>query len=332
MPPARPRKSSLTSVAIYQPSKLDLERMSLSNNLSEIHTSKPEEVNIYAKTPLPRADAQRTSGASGRRTSEARPFPVSDPEFSSKKLGKNQKMKTYLEKFAQNASNKSFISLQENRELFSRKNSSMHDSGCAKSKALLGSAKLGGQVKLRLVQKGGPDPKSFRFSDMLEERRSLNVAIPEYPNGSGARGASFQSSKSVEQLLHGAALTNTKKTSFLGEAARASPSARLGPSFLGQFDRTCSELLQDLLEEGCRDRLREQRESRAAQEQQRRRWGRHARRFERQTREFLSSKEFPWKVSSDEVKEFLEHFAEFLCSSKLDVLVGNINLGPSSAP
>lgn len=308
--------------------------MSLSNNLSDIYITKPDEVNIYSKTPNQRLEAQRTSVASQRKPGESLPFPVSDPEFSNKKLVKNQKMKSYLDKFAQNASNKSFISLQENRELFSRKNSSMHESNCVKPLTQLGTGKLGGQTKMRLIQKAAQDPKTFRFSDILEEKKCFNVAILEYPNGSQAKGISFQSSKSVEHLLHGAALTNTKKTSFIGQNQSKNKSAFNG-SFFDKYNRLCQDLLESIVRETCLDHKREQeirkqrdQESRQAeQEKQRKKWGKSVRKFERQTREYLSSKQFPWKISADEVLEFLNQFAEFLCTNKLDLLVRNINLG-----
>lgn len=321
-------------MTIYQPSKLDLERMSLSNNLSDIYMSKPDEVNLYSKTPHQRLEAQRTSVVSQRKPTESLPFPVSDPEFSNKKMVKNQKMKNYLEKFNQNASNKSFISLQENRELFSRKNSSMHESSCVKPKTALGPGKLGCQTKMRFVQKTSQEPKSFRFSDILEEKKSFNVAILEYPNGSQAKGLSFQSSKSVEHLLHGAALTNTKKTSFIGQE-HSKQKSRFEPTFFDKYNRVCQELLESIVNETYLEHAREQelrkqkdQESRQAeQEKQRKKWGKSVRKFERQTREFLSSKQFPWKISSEEVLEFLNLFAEFLCVNKLDLLVRNINLG-----
>jgi hypothetical protein len=300
--------------------------------MSDIYT-KNEDYNIYAETPVRPVEVQRNSVIS-RQFQDKLPFPVSDPEFSNKKMVKNQKMKNYLEKFNQNVSNKSFISLQENRELFSRKNSSMHESGCFKVKTSLASGKIKGQVKLRLVQKNIQDPKSFRFSDILEEKKIHNVAILEYPNGSQARGVSFQSSKSVEHLLHGAPLTNTKKTSFIGHDKSINKS-KFNASFFEKYEQICSELLQNMIKEIHTEQVKEKQyriqkdqESRQAEKEKKRRtWGKSVRKFERQTREFLSSKEFPWKISSDEVLEFLNHFAEFLCNNKLDILVSNINKG-----
>jgi hypothetical protein len=307
--------------------------MSLSNNISDIYT-KQEDVNIYAETPMRTIEAQRTSVISQPRFQEPLPFPICDPEFSNKKIVKNQKMKNYLEKFNQNLSNKSFISLQENRELFSRKNSSMHESGCFKVKTSLASGKIAGQVKFRLVQKSIQDPKSFRFSDILEDKKIHNVAILEYPNGSQARGISFQSSKSVEHILHGAPLTNTKKTSFLGNEKSFNKS-KFDSTFYEKYEKICNELLDNMIKEIYIEQIKEKQyrrqkdqESRQAEKEKKRRtWGKSVRKFERQTREFLSSKEFPWKISSDEVLEFLNHFAEFLCTNKLDILVKNINLG-----
>lgn len=240
-------------------------------------------------------------------------------------------MKDYLEK-CQNASNKSFISLQENKELFSRKNSSMQESGCFKAKSSLASGKLGGQVKMRLIQKPLQEPKSFRFSDILEDKKPHNVAILEYPNGSHARAVSFQSSKSVEHHLHGPPLTNTKKTSYLGHEK---PSSVFDSVFFKKYEQVCRDLLDSIVDEICVEhakeklakRERDQQSKKAENEKKRRKWGKSVRKFERQTREFLSSKEFPWKISSDEVLEFLNLFAEFLCTNKLNKLVTNINIG-----
>ena len=318
-------------MTIYQPSKLDIERMSFSNNISDIY-GKNEDYNIYADTSIRQVDVQRNSVISQR--PDKLPFPVSDPEFSNKKMVKNQKMKNYLEKCNQNVSNKSFISLQENRELFSRKNSSMHESGCLKVKTSLASGKHKGPVKLRMTQQNIQDPKSVRFSDILEDKKIHNVAILEYPNGSQTRGVSFQSSKSVERLIHEAPLTNTKKTSFLGHDKSINKS-KLDTSFFEKYEQICNDILQNMIKDIHSEQIKEKQyriqkdqESRQAEkEKKRRNWGKSVRKFERQTREFLSSKDFPWKISSDEVLEFLNHFAEFLCNNKLDILVKNINLG-----
>lgn len=314
------------SVTIYQPSKLDLDRMSLSNNLSEVYQHKQEEVNLYADTN--RNEVARLSVHSQRRVPEALPVPLSDPEFSNKKFVKNQKMKDYLEKINQNPSNKSFISLQENKEVFSRKNSSMHESGCFKAKGSRTSKNIGSQVKFRLVQKSLHEPRSFRFSDILEEKRPLNVQIPEFPDGSNTRGISFQSSKSVERLLHGPALANTRHASYMGRDQNVQQS---GQALFKKYEEVCTELMDSIVHDACLEHVERKKErdrqSQKAEHEKKKKWGKCIRKFERQTREYLSSKEFPWKISADEVLEFLNHFAEFLCTNKLDSLVRNINIG-----
>jgi hypothetical protein len=322
-------------VTIYQPSKIDLDRMSLSNNLSEIFTNKPEEVNLYCEAQNRKTESQRPSTLSQRRVTESFSVPVSDPEFSNKKFVKNQKMKNYLERCNQNTSNKSFISLQENKEVFSRKNSSMHESSGFKVKGSLGSKKLGSQVKFRLVQKTINEPKSFRFSDILEDKKSLNVKILEYQENSNVRGVSFQSSKSVERLIHGAPLNNTRHTSYMKKENSINKPKKNKKAKFKDYEKVCSEILSSLINETYLEHVKEkqikwqkdQESQQAEKEKKKRKWGKSVRKFERQTREYLSSKDFPWKIASDEVLEFLNHFAEFLCSNKLDQLVQNINIG-----
>ena len=188
----------------------------MSNNLSDFYQNK--DVCIYSENiPVINLQQEASSSISLKRINETAPVPVplSDPVFSCQRLGKNKKMRDFLEKINQNNSNKSFISLQENRELFSRRNSSLHDLCVSRSITPMGSAKLGGQVKLRLVKKNKEVPRSFKFADVLEDKMTYDVAILEYPEHSVNRLNSFQTADSCSRVRHQEKLLNTKKNSLM---------------------------------------------------------------------------------------------------------------------
>lgn len=335
-------------MSLYEPSRLDIDRMSLSNNLSELYINKPEDINLYSDIGPPKAkESQCVSGISLKRGSEGLPFPVSDPQFSSQKLTKNKKMKDFLHRINQNVSNKSFISLQENKELFSRRNSSLQDSGNGRLKGSLVNKKLVGQVKLRMANKTSHSPRTFKFSDVLEEKKPFDVAILEYPDNSNFRAASFQSSKNSEKKNVKQVLNNTKKTSFLGNDISINKSKNVKikepqktNNNFDQYEELCKELTQqvisDILAKQTRDREQQTQKDlklQAAEKEKRRRdWGKSVRTFERHSREFISAKDFPFRISPEEVGEFLQNFADFLCANKLDEIVFNINKGKFLSP
>lgn len=225
--------------------------MSVSNNLSQIFRERRSDVNLYAELSIHQRDLSRLSHKSANSVrNEIIPLlPVSDPEFSSQKLKKNRKMRDFLERANQNLSSKSILSLTDNRELFSRKSSSLQDLRVGRRKQpkniLCG---LPNPVKLRMLQRRPfSPPKAFKFTDVLEEKNVLNLDLLEYPDLSGHRINSMHSSKqSKDGLVHRQKLLNTRMVSFTSRARGSRSQSGSPDRILTQPSRSDHEIVHQL--------------------------------------------------------------------------------------
>lgn len=296
------QKYLIIKSSICNNSKLDIDKMSLSNNLSELQIKKEdnEEINIYSQI---------------NSINEIFPLPISDPKLSKKKKIKNKKIKEFLDKELQNISNKSFLSLKDNREIFSRKNSSLQDSAKINCK----------NVKIRLIKKNS-NPRSFQFKDILEDNLMHDVAILEYQNDSQLKGISFQSIRNNDTICLPPALPPSKAVSILTGKSDYSfyktTNKNSKQKLFKEYDKICNEILTDLFEQQINsiktNQIKKNNKNSKKQvisEQI----------FENKMKEFLKNVEFPYKTSYDQVSDFLAGYSDFLCANKLYIIVENIN-------
>lgn len=294
------------SNSICNYSKLDLDKMSLSNNLSELQPKKEEieEINLYSNM---------------NSANEIIQIPISDPKLSNKKIITNKKIKDYLDKEAQNLSNKSFISLKENRELFSRKNSSLQESAKINCK----------NVKMRLMKKNS-NPKQFKFQDILEGNMSQDIAILEYQSDSQIKGLSFQSMKNNENYC----LPPSKAVSYMTGKSEISnivfnKNLNLKEKKFEHFEKLCNEIFSELIEKSFKnlknEKIQKSKEIQIQNNKNKKQKFLFEQNFEKKIIDFLKNINFPLKSPFEQVSDFLNGYSEFLCKNKLSSIVQNIN-------
>lgn len=295
------------SNSICNYSKLDIDKMSLSNNLSDLQVKKEEneEINIYSHI---------------NSINEISPLPISDPKLSKKKIMKNKKIKDFLDKEIQNISNKSFLSLKDNREIFSRKNSSLQDSAKINCK----------NVKIRLIKKK-TNPRSFQFKDILEDNLLHDVAILEYQNDSQLKGISFQSMRHNDTICLPPALPPSKAVSILTGKSdysfHKSKNKNSKQKLFNEYDKICNEIFTELFEQQInsikKDKIKKSKTKKSDNNIKKQIISDQI--FENKMKEFLRNVEFPYKTSYDQVGDFLTGYSDFLCANKLYIIVENIN-------